>query len=43
MKMTIEDTEVSVVWEENESVEALMEMAGNEPLTIQMSMFGSVV
>ena len=40
MKMTIGDTEVSVEWEENESVEALMELAGNEPLTIQMSMYG---
>ena len=40
MKMTIGDTEVSVEWEENESVKALMELAGNEPLTIQMSMYG---
>ena len=40
MKMTIGDTEVSVEWEENESVEALMELAGDEPLTIQMSMYG---
>lgn len=40
MKMTIGDTEVSVEWEANESVEALMELAGNEPLTIQMSMYG---
>ena len=40
MKMTIGDTEVSVDWEENESVQALMELAGNEPLTIQMSMYG---
>ena len=40
MKMTIGDTEVSVEWEENESVEALMELAGKEPLTIQMSMYG---
>ncbi len=40
MKMTIGDTEVSVEWEENESVEALMELAEKEPLTIQMSMYG---
>ena len=40
MKMMIGDTEVSVEWEENESVDALMELAGNEPLTIQMSMYG---
>ena len=40
MIMKINDTAVSVEWEENESVEALMELAGNEPLTIQMSMYG---
>lgn len=40
MKMTIGDTEVSVEWEENESVKALMELVGDEPLTIQMSMYG---
>lgn len=40
MIMKINDTEVSVEWEENESVEALMELTGNEPLTIQMSMYG---
>ena len=40
MIMKINDTEVSVEWEANESVEALMELAGNEPLTIQMSMYG---
>lgn len=40
MKMIIGDMGVSVEWEENESVEALMELAGNEPLTIQMSMYG---
>jgi len=40
MKMTIGDTEVSVAWEENESVKALMELVGDEPLTIQTSMYG---
>ena len=40
MIMKINDIEVSVEWEENESVEALMELAGNEPLTIKMSMYG---
>lgn len=40
MRMTIGDTAVSVEWEDNESVEALKELVENEPLTIQMSMYG---
>ena len=40
MKMFINDTEVSVVWEENESVSALVELAEKAPVTIQMSMYG---
>ncbi|MBR3179162.1 MAG: hypothetical protein IKF49_06560 [Clostridia bacterium] len=40
MKMFINDTEVSVVWEENESVSALVEMAEKAPVSIQMSMYG---
>ena len=40
MKMFIDDTEVSVVWEENESVSALIELAEKAPVTIQMSMYG---
>ena len=31
---------VVVAWEENESVEALKELCEEEPLTIQMSMYG---
>ena len=40
LKMRINDTDVSVEWEENESVEALKEMAKNGPLSVQMSMYG---
>ena len=38
--MFIDDTKVSVVWEENESVSALIELAEKAPVTIQMSMYG---
>ena len=41
LQMRIGDTEVSVAWEENESVEALKELCREEPLTISMSMYGS--
>lgn len=40
MKLIIGETEVPVVWEDNESVDALMTLAEKEPLTIQMSMYG---
>ena len=40
LHLTINDTEVHVVWEENESVEALAELASSEPLTVQMSRYG---
>lgn len=40
MKLMIGDLEVSVVWEDNESVEALRELVRLEPLTISMSMYG---
>ena len=39
MKMRIGDTPVEVAWENNESVEALKELA-QDGLTIQMSMYG---
>ena len=39
MKMKIGETTVEVAWENNESVEALKELA-QDGLTIQMSMFG---
>ncbi len=40
MKLMIGETQVPVTWEENESVNALMELAEKGPLTIQMSMYG---
>lgn len=39
MQMKINDTPVTVAWEDNESVSALKELAANG-LTIQMSMYG---
>ncbi len=40
LQLKIGDTAVVVAWEENESVEALKELCEEEPLTIQMSMYG---
>lgn len=40
LKISIGDTAVEVDWEDNESVEALAELAESEPLVIQMSMYG---
>lgn len=40
MQMKIDDVPVSVEWEENASVDALMALAVEEPLTVQMSMYG---
>ena len=40
MKLQINDTEVSVAWEENDSVDALMELAKEAPIVIDMSMYG---
>ena len=40
MKLKIGDTDVPVIWEENESVDALEVLAAEGPLTIQMSMYG---
>lgn len=40
LEMKIGDTAVEVVWEENESVYALKELAAEHPLSIQMSMYG---
>lgn len=40
MKLRINDTEVSVAWEENEAVEALLESVREEPLSIRMTMYG---
>ena len=40
LQMTIGGTPVEVEWEDNESVEALKQLCREEPLTIQMSMYG---
>ena len=40
LSLFIGDTGVSVVWEENASVDALTEMVKAEPLTVQLSMYG---
>lgn len=40
MVMAINGKKVSVEWEDNESVEALMNLVSKEPLSIQMSMYG---
>ncbi|MBP1586138.1 MAG: hypothetical protein ILP17_10655 [Lachnospiraceae bacterium] len=40
MIMEIGETQVQVVWEDNESVEALKELVSQESLSIQMSMYG---
>ena len=40
MKLKIGDTEVPVIWEENESVDALKALAAEGTLTIHMSMYG---
>ena len=38
--LAINGTPVSVEWENNESVQALRELAAQEPIVIQMSMYG---
>ena len=40
LTMTIDGTPVVVRWEENETVKALMEMASEAPVTVQLSMYG---
>ncbi len=40
LQMTIGDTPVSVAWEDNEAVQALKALCENQPLTIDMSMYG---
>ena len=40
LKLKIGDVEVSVNWEDNESVKTLRELAAKEPLTVSMSMYG---
>ena len=40
MRLSIDGAEVTVQWEDNESVAALADLAADGPLTIQMSMYG---
>lgn len=40
MKMFIKDVPITVEWEDNESVTALKEAVRENPITIQMSMYG---
>ena len=40
LSLTINGQNVSVQWEDNESVEALKDLVKNNPLRIQMSMYG---
>lgn len=40
MMLKINGETVSVEWEDNESVEALMDLVSKEPLSIRMSMYG---
>ena len=40
MKLTISNTEVPVTWEDNDSVRAIIDMVSEQPLNIQMSMYG---
>ena len=43
MKLHISDEKVPVTWEDNDSVKAIMEMIPDQPLTVQMSMYGGFV
>ena len=40
LQMRIGDTAVTIEWEDNESVQALRDLCTDNPLTIQMSMYG---
>ena len=40
LQLTVNGVDVSVLWEDNESVAALIELVREEPLTIQMSPYG---
>ncbi len=40
LHLSINDTAVCVEWEDNASVEALIELASSQPLTVAMSMYG---
>ena len=40
LRLAINDTEVTVEWEDNESVRALFDLCAEQPLVIEMSMYG---
>ena len=40
LKMKINGQELAVIWEDNESVDALLVLASDSPVTIQMSKYG---
>ncbi len=40
LHLYIDDKEIAVAWEQNESVDALIELAAESPLTVSMSMYG---
>ena len=40
LHLFINDTEVSVEWQNNDAVNALIELVSTNPLTVQMSMYG---
>ena len=40
LKMKISDSEVEVIWEDNESVDALKQLVKDETLIVEMSMYG---
>ena len=40
LKMKIDGQELAVIWEDNESVDALIELASVSPVRVEMSMYG---
>ena len=40
MELTVNDQTVSVLWENNESVEALRKLASENPVVVEMSKYG---
>ncbi len=40
LKMKVDGRELTVTWEENESVRALLELASASPITVEMSAYG---
>ena len=40
LKMRINGQELTVIWEDNESVDALLALASDSPITVEMSMYG---